>query len=950
MTAEPRNITPPDMATKERDHQTTEKSQAKPVESLRTSEIRYRRLFEAARDGILILNADSRRITDVNPYMVELLEYSREEFIGKELYEIGLLANEEASQKVYRELQESGYIRYDDLPLETKSGKRWEVEFVCNLYNEDGQQVIQCNIRDITARKRAEAAKTLLAAIVDSVDVSVVSIDFDRTITSWNPGAEALFGYTTAEAIGQPLEMLTLPEDLLQLLNNIERIEQSKTVETFKTVGVQKNGERLHLAITLSPVKGAAGHVIGVSTLARDISVQRQAEAALQRKTHELTDFCENAAVGLEWVGADGTVLWANHAALDLLGYTREEYIGRNITEFYDDPAVISDILQRSENRETLNGYEAQIRCKDGSLKDVQIASDALFQDGTFVHSRCLTLDITERKQVLAALRDSEAQFRLLADNAPDVISRYDRELRNIFISPAIERLVGISPAALQNKTLREMGMPEEVAVAWEANMRYVVETGQHVTFEFEFPGFDGGILLFESRSIPEFEEDGTVKTVLSIARDITERKRVEEALQAAKAEADRANRAKNEFLSRMSHELRTPMNAILGFAQLLEMDDLNTEQRQGVDQILKGGRHLMGLINEVLDVTRIDAGEMSISPEAVQLGIVAQEAWDLVGPLAATRNVEPLGDWEQACAHVVLADPQRLKQVLINLLSNAIKYNHEGGSVTLACRLSAKPEAGDRKVVTTGRRQGDTAGDALALASSGNDFVPTLRLDITDTGPGVAPENLEKIFIAFERLGAERSETEGTGIGLALSRRLMELMGGTIGVQSTLGQGSTFWIELPLVESPEMPLSGAEPDAAIASTGSVRYAPRTILYVDDNPSNLRLMERILMRQPHTKLVPVMLGRLGIELSRNHHPDLILLDLHLPDISGHEVLRRLRAEPETQGIPVVMLSGDATPRQIERLLQDGANAYLTKPLDIKRFLQVVEETLAKGNP
>jgi len=307
------------------------------------------------------------------------------------------------------------------------------------------------------------------------------------------------------------------------------------------------------------------------------------------------------------------------------------------------------------------------------------------------------------------------------------------------------------------------------------------------------------------------------------------------------------------------------------------------------------------------------------------------------VRPLAARRNVEPLGDWEAACGHTVLADQQRLKQVLINLLSNAIKYNHEGGSVALACRLSARPEVGDRREATTG--------GVLDLPSSGDDLVPTLRLEITDTGPGIAPENLDKIFIAFERLGAERSETEGTGIGLALSRRLMELMGGTIGVQSTLGQGSTFWIELPLGESPDLQAPDAAPDSSEGSADGIQHTKRIILYIEDNLSNLRLVESILIRQPHIKLLAAMQGGLGLELAREQRPDLILLDLHLPDISGNEVLQRLRAEAATRDIPVVMLSADATPRQIERLLQAGANAYLTKPLDVKQFLEVIKQHL-----
>ena len=249
------------------------------TEDLHVSEIRYRRLFESARDGILILDAASRKITDVNPFMVELLGYSREEFIGKELWEIGLFEDKEASRAAFRELQENGYIRYEDLPLETKGGARREVEFISNVYPENEHQVIQCNIRDITERKRAEEAKFFLASIVESSEDSIISVDFDGTITTWNKGAERLYGYPADEALGKPMTMLTLPRDLEEVLTHIDKIRRGEAVEPFETERVQKDGQHMYLAVVMSPVKNAAGRIIGISTIARDITERRRAEA-----------------------------------------------------------------------------------------------------------------------------------------------------------------------------------------------------------------------------------------------------------------------------------------------------------------------------------------------------------------------------------------------------------------------------------------------------------------------------------------------------------------------------------------------------------------------------------------------------------------------------------------------------------------------------------------------
>jgi signal transduction histidine kinase/ActR/RegA family two-component response regulator len=387
------------------------------------------------------------------------------------------------------------------------------------------------------------------------------------------------------------------------------------------------------------------------------------------------------------------------------------------------------------------------------------------------------------------------------------------------------------------------------------------------------------------------------------------------EALLTAKQAAEEASQAKSEFLSRMSHELRTPLNAILGFAQLLELDDLTADQRESVDHILRAGRHLLDLVNEVLDLSRIEAGRLQLSPEPVLVGDVLREALDLVRPLAAERRVRLAvgADAGAAAPRRVVADLQRLKQVLLNLLSNAIKYNREGGGVVLACE--AAPDE-------------------------------RLRLVVTDTGPGIPADRLARLFTPFERLGAEQSGVEGTGLGLALSQRLVAAMGGTLGVESRPGQGSSFWVELPPAGEDEEEAPPADGGAPGAAPDAPAGPGRTVLYVEDNLSNLALVRRVLARRPRIALLTAMQGQLGLDLARSHRPALVLLDLHLPDVAGEDVLRALRAAPETRDVPVVVVSADATPRQVERLLAAGARSYLTKPLDVPRLLQVVDETLA----
>ena len=331
--------------------------------------------------------------------------------------------------------------------------------------------------------------------------------------------------------------------------------------------------------------------------------------------------------------------------------------------------------------------------------------------------------------------------------------------------------------------------------------------------------------------------------------------------------------------------------------------------QRENIAHILKGGQHLLDLINEVLDIARIESGKIELTLESIPVAKVFNEATALIQPLATRRNVHVSRCAGRACDGAVQADRQRLHQVVLNLLSNAVKYNRPGGTVSISCEPAARAD--------------------------------WLRLSVSDTGPGIAPADLDKLFTPLERLGAEGNNVEGTGIGLALSRRLVEAMGGVIGVDSTVGRGSAFYVELPAsVASSSAAGPAGEPAADSADAGP------TVLYIEDNPSNYALVEQVLeLERPAIRLLGAMLGQRGLDMAREHRPDLILLDLQLPDISGDEVLRQLQADPRTHDIPVIMVSADATVEQPRRLLELGARAYLTKPLKITTLVQTVDETI-----
>ena len=391
-------------------------------------------------------------------------------------------------------------------------------------------------------------------------------------------------------------------------------------------------------------------------------------------------------------------------------------------------------------------------------------------------------------------------------------------------------------------------------------------------------------------------------------ARDVTARKDTEAALEAARDEATRANLAKSDFLSRMSHELRTPLTTVLGFSELLARDELTEDQQESVRYIARAGRHLLELINEVLDLSRVESGNLTFSPEPVGVAGLLTELVGFIRPLADARSITVVP--AAACSLHVLADRQRLKQVLLNLLSNAVKYNRAGGRITVRCI----PVDGDR-----------------------------VRISVSDTGYGIPPDQVGRLFQPFVRLDTGEA-IEGTGMGLALSKGLVEAMGGAIGLESELDRGSTFWVELARIESPVDTLEPPRPATAPRAARPVGRT-RTILHIEDNHSNLRLVERILARRPEITLISAVQGTLGAELAREHRPDLILLDLHLPDAPGREILGRLRAFPETRGIPVVVISADASKSQAASVLAAGATAYLTKPLDVTAFMDTIEGIL-----
>ncbi|MDP1891987.1 MAG: PAS domain S-box protein, partial [Gemmatimonadaceae bacterium] len=571
--------------------------------------------------------------------------------------------------------------------------------------------------------------------------------------------------------------------------------------------------------------------------------------------------------------------------------------------------------------------YELTYLCKDGNRLPAVVSVTALrdAQD-VIIGYLLIGTDITARKQVEEErkrldqrLRDQQFYTRSLIESNIDAIMATDPAGFITDVNEQMIVLTGCTRDELIGAPFRNYFTDPEKA---DAAIRLALSAKKVSNYELTARARDGKETTVSFNAMTFYDRDRNLQGVFAAARDVTERKRLDQVLRLqnielehSKSLAEKANLAKSDFLSSMSHELRSPLNAIIGFAQLMESDRPapNATQQGSIDQILQAGWYLLELINEILDLALIESGRLSPSLEPVALRDVLLECQDLVMPQATKHAIALAFPALDDVQFVVCADRTRLKQVLINLLSNAIKYNRPAGTVTVDC--SAQHE---------GR----------------------IRVTVTDTGDGLTADQLAQLFQSFNRLGRELGSEQGTGIGLVVSKRLVEMMKGEIGVSSTLGVGSAFWFELPMTTDRDANATVAalaEEDAPLLATGERVH---TLLYVEDNPANLKLIEQVIARRSDMRMLQAGDALLGIEIARAERPDVILMDINLPGMSGLEALRVLARDPATSRIPIIALSANAMPRDVARGLAAGFYRYLTKPVRIPEFLETLDAALA----
>jgi PAS domain S-box-containing protein len=747
------------------------------------------------------------------------------------------------------------------------------------------------------------------ALILNEAPGGIVVTTPKRLVVHWTKGAEVIFGYSSDEAVGQLLdELITLPGRQDAGAHVLQELINTGVCD-YECLCRKSDGSLVYVDVSSKAIFNQHGQIEFILSSKRDVT-QLKALRDAKLIDAKYRDLLESTPDGIVIANSTGRIVLANSQAEKLFAYSPGELRGQLIEVLLPKRLRGSHVGHRTSffgqprTRTMGVGLELYGVRKDDLEFPVEISlSPIQTEEGVLVMSAIR--DITERKK-------AEQKFRGLLESAPDAIVIVNRQGEIVLVNSQTEKLFAYPRHELLGKKI-EILIPRRFGEKHPAFRTgfFVEPRPRSMGAGLELYGMrrDGTEFPVEISLSPLDTEDGML--VSSAIRDITERKQIERALHEKKVELENANLAKDRFLASMSHELRTPLNAILGFSQLLVNDSLPstaTQKREFTLSILKAGQHLLALINEILDLAKIESGTITLSMEPVALSRVIQESQEMTESFGAQRGIRMI--FPQNTTLHVHADRTRLKQIVLNLITNAIKYNREMGMVIVECTHT----------------------------DSGH-----VRLSVRDTGSGLSQDQLVSLFEPFNRLGQEFGEQEGTGIGLVVTKRLVELMGGQIGVTSTVGIGSIFWIELSPAVPLHSPLAPVAPPAA--KLRRARTSPSTVLYIEDNPANLVLVEEIVRFHTDLKLISAPDGPQGIALAREHLPQLILMDMNLPGISGAEAQKILRDDPETAGIPVIALTANAMPRDVQAGLAAGFFRYITKPIDIEELIEAINAAL-----
>jgi len=899
----------------------------------------FKMLFDLSPDMMCIAGTDGF-LKRINASFGRTLGYSDEELLSKSVLDFVHPDDIGATKKRIEKLKTGLPTVSFENRYRHKNGDYLVISW--STYSTPDSGKLYSVGRNTTEERLAKNNLLQIQEVLDSETIVAIT-DKAGSITEVNDKFCEISGYSRAELIGQNHRMLNSGAHSKEFFHDMWKTISSGNAWSGMIENRKKSGQHYFVLSIVTPLFDIDGQISNYLAIRHDTTDYVRME---QKFVGTLGILNETSAIAK--VGG-----WELDIATEELTWTDETFSIMEVEKKLDQRPVLPEgldlftaeskpIIENAVGRAIEFGepysLELEALTAKGNVLWIFTNGKPNYKDGKIVSLSGTIQDINsrklaenkfelERKKAETELRESEVKHRSLFTSMTQGVVYQNPDGSISSANSAAEKILGLSLDQMQGKTSAD---PRWKAVrengdAFDGDTHpamLALKTGEsHL-------GVLMGVFVPEENeyrwimidAVPQFR-DGEDKPYQAFTTftDITQQRNAERVLAQAKIDAEKANQAKSDFLSSMSHELRTPLNSVIGFGQVLDLDidePLTENQKDSVDQILKGGAHLLVLINDVLDLAKVESGRMELSIEEVNLSEVSDQTLDLVEGMAKRKNVTISMQDIKTTPILLMTDFTRIKQVLLNLISNAIKYNHEGGKVSISC------------------------------APSGPDM---LRISVRDTGQGIAAERQAELFQPFNRLGAERSEIEGTGIGLVVCKSLVELMGGIIGFESEKDEGSTFWFEVPFASvasvSGDVSESGLANKSGKASARSPELQPETqsfVLYIEDNPSNLKLMEKIVSKIGGLSMVSAHTAELGIELALSVQPQLIIIDINLPGMSGIDAIAEIKSRDTIKNTPVIALSAAATKSDIDKGLAAGFHKYLTKPIQVLEVTNTIK--------
>ncbi len=903
-------------------------------DALIASEIRYRRLFETAKDGILILDAETGKIVDVNPFLIELLSYPKENFVDKELWEIGFFKDIAANKEKFIELQQREYVRYENLPLETADGRKINVEFVSNVYLVNNKKVIQCNIRDITERKRSEKAlfisETNLHNLVQTIPDFIWLKDVNGTYLLCNTMFGRFFGAGEAEIVGKT-DYDFVDRELADFFRENDRSAMlaGKPTINEEWITFADDGHRAYLETIKSPMYDAQKNLMGVLGIGRDITIRKQAIDLLSESEQNYRTLADSGQALIWTAGTDKLCYYFNRVWFEFTGRTIDQEMGNGWAEGVhpDDLNQCLDIYVRAFDRREKFSMEYRLRRHDGEYRWLLDDGCPRYNsNGEFIGYIGHCLDITVSKQAKEALQISELNFRTLYQNAKIGLYRTTPAGAILLANNVLVKMLGYqSFEKLAERNLEEIEY--EPTYQRKEFLDEIEKNGEIDDFESAWIRHDGRMIFVKESAKAIRDSNGKTLYYDGVVEDITERNRVGKELLNAKEKAEESDRLKSAFLANMSHEIRTPMNGILGFTDLLKEPHLTgAEQQKYIGIIEKSGARMLNIINDIICISKVESGQMEICISNTNVNEQMEDIFTFFKQEAEQKKL--LFSYRTALSSkesIIQTDSEKVFAILTNLVKNAIKFT-KTGSIEFGCEKKGK----------------------------------YLEFFVKDTGVGVPKEQQEIIFERF-RQGSEllTRNYEGAGLGLAISRAYVEMLGGKIRVESNLGKltddglheknGSTFYFTLPYKWEAKVKRAGLieVADNLMEIQTSSELSGLKILIAEDEEVS-QILISILIEKIAKEILKVRTGTEAVEACRNNPDiDLVLMDIKMPEMNGYEATRQIRVF--NKKVAIIAQTAYAMVGDREKAIEAGCNDYISKPINLALLIQKVKYVLNKKN-